>query len=127
MKTKKLITMAVLSIFSLSILLPACSKKEQAKTTRLYTREEAIKEYQTRKNKGTQIPEKDHPNDNRHNLTDINQDYINYNYLWAVIAFSTVAIIGCCVGACTNELCLRVMSFPFIFSTIVILGAVKNT
>jgi hypothetical protein len=99
---KKSIIMAVLLIFSLSILLPACSKKEQAKTTRLYTKQEALKmyhkdqipekdgkndnqiktrseaiaEYQNRKNKGTVVPEKDHPNDN---MTEIGDGYTFWN------------------------------------------------
>jgi hypothetical protein len=91
MKTKKAIIMAVLSIFLLSILLPACSKKEQAKTTRLYTKQEALKMYHK-----DQIPEKDHPNDNRHKLADI---YINQNFTTKDILIMTASLFGT-YGAC---------------------------
>jgi hypothetical protein len=73
--------MAVLSIFLLSILFPACTKTktiyvEKEKIIRLCTREQAIQMAQEHKNKGTVVPEKDNPNDNRHKRTDV---YIDEN------------------------------------------------
>jgi hypothetical protein len=132
---KKVITMAVLSIFSLSILLPACSKQEQAKTTRLYTKQEALKmyhkdqipekdgindnqiktrseaiaEYQNRKNKGTQIQEKDHSNDN---MTEVGDGYTFWN------------------RPCLNPFLKKYVIYPvltlLVFSTLYLYGDVRK-
>jgi hypothetical protein len=137
MKTKNSITIAVLSIFSLSILFPACTKyveKEKIvekeiikeKVIRLCTREQAIQMAQEHKNKGTVVPEKDHPNDNRHKPTDIyiSQDHIDYRFKSSVLdCLGTVGFVstGVLIGSASARFGSRYVRYGVLLITAAVL------